>query len=84
MLTAWLWLVLFAGPVGAYLGERRRRQAAEARCALAEALVAAERQRAEAAETIAEDWRWRADDWRMDAHAQQQIACVLDPARRVS
>lgn len=46
--------------------------------------MAAERQRAEAAETIAEDWRWRADDWRMDAHAQQQIACAMNVERRTS
>jgi hypothetical protein len=37
MLTAWLWFAWFAAPVGAWLGERRRRRAAETRCGAAEA-----------------------------------------------
>lgn len=37
MTTAWLWLLWFAVPVGAWLGERRRRRAAETRCEAAEA-----------------------------------------------
>lgn len=44
-----------------------------------EALVAAERQRADAAEAVTEDWRYRCDEWRMDAHAQERIAIALDP-----
>jgi len=37
MTAAWLWLAWFAGPVGAWLGERRQRRAAEARRETAEA-----------------------------------------------